>query len=275
MGIQSPIMRLRHPAFAAAAAIALGGAAVLSLRAQQPAAPPANHRAGPARRPEESGAVADVFGRLHRPAPQPAEAADAAERGRARAAVDVSDRYSRLARTRHRELAASSSTASCTSPATTTRHGRSMRATGRPIWNYRRTLPANFAASVCCGPVNRGFAILGDRLYMGTLDAHLVALDRKTGSVIWDVAVGDLEEGQRHHGRAARRERQGDHRRRRRRLLEPRVHRRVRRADRRARCGASTRFPARASQAASRGRTPRWPRAAAARSGSPAATIRR
>ena len=54
-------------------------------------------------------------------------------------------------------------------------------------------LPANFSPSVCCGPVNRGFAILGDRLYMGTLDAHLVALDRKTGEVIWDVAVGDLK----------------------------------------------------------------------------------
>ena len=65
--------------------------------------------------------------------------------------------------------------------------------TGRPIWTYRRRLPANFIASVCCGPVNRGFGILGDRLYMGTLDAHLVALDRKTGSVIWDVAVGDLK----------------------------------------------------------------------------------
>jgi len=62
---------------------------------------------------------------------------------------------------------------------------------GRPLWNYRRALPANFAASVCCGPVNRGFAILGDRLYMGTLDAHLVSLDRQTGAVIWDVAVGD------------------------------------------------------------------------------------
>ena len=58
---------------------------------------------------------------------------------------------------------------------------------------YRRTLPQNFSASVCCGPVNRGFAMLGDRLYMGTLDAHLVALDRKTGAVIWDVAVGDLK----------------------------------------------------------------------------------
>ena len=65
--------------------------------------------------------------------------------------------------------------------------------TGRPIWNYRRRLPANFIASVCCGPVNRGFGILGDRLYMGTLDAHLVALDRMTGKVIWDVPVGDLK----------------------------------------------------------------------------------
>jgi alcohol dehydrogenase (cytochrome c) len=65
--------------------------------------------------------------------------------------------------------------------------------TGRPIWSYRRLLPPNFSASVCCGPVNRGFGILGDRLYMGTLDAHLVALDRKTGEVIWDVAVGDLK----------------------------------------------------------------------------------
>jgi alcohol dehydrogenase (cytochrome c) len=65
--------------------------------------------------------------------------------------------------------------------------------TGLQIWNYRRRLPTNFIASVCCGPVNRGFGILGDRLYMGTLDAHLVALDRKTGAVIWDVAVGDLK----------------------------------------------------------------------------------
>jgi alcohol dehydrogenase (cytochrome c) len=65
--------------------------------------------------------------------------------------------------------------------------------TGRPIWMYRRTLPQNFSASVCCGPVNRGFALKDDRLYMGTLDAHLVALDRKTGAVIWDVAVGDLK----------------------------------------------------------------------------------
>src|SRR5215470_17923490 len=65
--------------------------------------------------------------------------------------------------------------------------------TGRAIWSYRRRLPDNFSSKVCCGPVNRGFAIFGDRLYMGTLDAHLVALDRKSGDLIWDVAVGDLK----------------------------------------------------------------------------------
>jgi len=65
--------------------------------------------------------------------------------------------------------------------------------TGRPIWTYRRQLPNNFAGSICCGPGNRGFGILGDRLYLGTLDAHLVALDRKNGKVLWDVQVGDLK----------------------------------------------------------------------------------
>ena len=118
--------------------------------------------------------------------------------------------------------------------------------TGVPIWRYRRTLPANFSAFVCCGPVNRGFAILGDRLYMGTLDSHLVALDRKTGSVIWDVEVGDLQ-SQRDHARAAGREGQGDRRRRWRRLLEPRLRRRVRCADWRARLALlhDSRCPAR------------------------------
>src|SRR3989441_6923575 len=64
--------------------------------------------------------------------------------------------------------------------------------TGRSIWTYRRRLPPEISTKVCCGPVNRGFAILGDVLYMGTLDAHLVALERKSGDLIWDTAVGDL-----------------------------------------------------------------------------------
>ena len=65
--------------------------------------------------------------------------------------------------------------------------------TGRPIWRYMRTLP-NVAAH-CTVMTNRGFAILGDRLFMGTLDAHLVSLDAKTGSVIWDIAVADYGKG--------------------------------------------------------------------------------
>src|SRR5262249_15648825 len=64
---------------------------------------------------------------------------------------------------------------------------------GRPIWRYTRTLPN--VASHCTVMTNRGFAILGDRLFMGTLDAHLVSLDAKTGAVIWDVAVEDYRSG--------------------------------------------------------------------------------
>ena len=65
--------------------------------------------------------------------------------------------------------------------------------TGRPIWRYSRRLPNVHAQ--CTVMTNRGFAILGDRLYMATLDAHLVALDAKTGSVIWDVEVADYQQG--------------------------------------------------------------------------------
>ncbi len=53
-------------------------------------------------------------------------------------------------------------------------------ATGRPFWSYVRSLPDKINA--CCGQVNRGLAMLGEyRLYVGTIDGHLVALDAKTG----------------------------------------------------------------------------------------------
>ena len=61
--------------------------------------------------------------------------------------------------------------------------------TGRQIWRYRRQLPEGL--NICCGRVNRGFAINGDRLYMTTLDAHLVALDARTGNVLFDVEIDD------------------------------------------------------------------------------------
>jgi len=65
--------------------------------------------------------------------------------------------------------------------------------TGKTIWHYARDLPP--ATRVCCGMVNRGFAVFGDRLFMTTLDAHVIALDRKTGALIWDVPMIDYQLG--------------------------------------------------------------------------------
>ena len=65
--------------------------------------------------------------------------------------------------------------------------------TGRPIWQYQRALPADIRP--CCGRVNRGLAILGDKVFMGTLDAHVIALDAKTGNVMWDVTAADYRGG--------------------------------------------------------------------------------
>ncbi|HYI93230.1 MAG TPA: PQQ-dependent dehydrogenase, methanol/ethanol family [Bryobacteraceae bacterium] len=65
--------------------------------------------------------------------------------------------------------------------------------TGQPLWKYNRRLPE--IASHCTVMTNRGFAVLGDRLYMATLDTHLVALDAKSGNVLWDIAVDDYKKG--------------------------------------------------------------------------------
>jgi alcohol dehydrogenase (cytochrome c) len=64
---------------------------------------------------------------------------------------------------------------------------------GRPIWQYQRALPADIRP--CCGRVNRGLAILGDKVFLGTLDAHVVALDAKTGNVVWDATTFDYTKG--------------------------------------------------------------------------------
>ena len=66
--------------------------------------------------------------------------------------------------------------------------------TGRPLWNYRRPMPTDVGG--CCGPVNRGLALLGDALYVVTFDCHLVCLDVNSGKERWDVTVADYHTGQ-------------------------------------------------------------------------------
>ena len=65
--------------------------------------------------------------------------------------------------------------------------------TGRPFWRYDHPLPDDLR--VCCGRNNRGVAILGETLYMSTLDAHLVAIDGRSGSLRWNQEVADHRSG--------------------------------------------------------------------------------
>src|SRR5882672_8398363 len=61
--------------------------------------------------------------------------------------------------------------------------------TGRAFWIYRHTLDPT--QIVCCGANNRGLAILGDTLFMGTLDAHQVAIDARSGRAVWKTKVAE------------------------------------------------------------------------------------
>ena len=63
--------------------------------------------------------------------------------------------------------------------------------TGRVFWVYSHPTSPNHLA--CCGANNRGVAVLGDKVFMATLDAHVVALDATTGTELWNVEVGEME----------------------------------------------------------------------------------
>ena len=66
-------------------------------------------------------------------------------------------------------------------------------ATGRTFWTYSHR-PSQLAR-LCCGRVNRGLAILRQMLFMGTIDGHLIALDAKSGRLVWDVVLTQPEAG--------------------------------------------------------------------------------
>ena len=64
--------------------------------------------------------------------------------------------------------------------------------TGDELWRYRRELPDDLFQ---LHPTNRGVALWGERVYLATVDAHLVALDARTGEVVFDIEVADYLAG--------------------------------------------------------------------------------
>jgi alcohol dehydrogenase (cytochrome c) len=65
--------------------------------------------------------------------------------------------------------------------------------TGAVIWHFEHEMPSDLI--LCCGPSNRGVAIKGDLLFMATLDAKILAIDRATGEVRWTTTMEDYKTG--------------------------------------------------------------------------------
>jgi len=62
-------------------------------------------------------------------------------------------------------------------------------ANGSEIWRYHHHLKTD---KTCCGPANRGVAVADGRVFEATIDGRLIALDQRTGAVVWDVGIGDI-----------------------------------------------------------------------------------
>ena len=110
---------------------------------------------------------------------------------------------------------------------------------------------------VCCGSNNRGVAILGEPLFMGTLDGHLVAIDARSGRAVWKTQVADSKPGYSITVAPLALKDRVDRRRRRRRIRHSRLHRRVRRADRQGDVALLHDSRARASRVTKRGKRAR------------------
>ena len=61
--------------------------------------------------------------------------------------------------------------------------------TGEEYWHYTHAMGP--ITTYCCGPNNRGVAVYDDKVYLATLDSKLVALDAKTGSIVWQTQIAD------------------------------------------------------------------------------------
>jgi alcohol dehydrogenase (cytochrome c) len=65
--------------------------------------------------------------------------------------------------------------------------------TGQEYWHFKHKMGP--ITTFCCGPNNKGVAISEGKLFMGTLDAKLIALDAKTGKLLWETEIADPEKG--------------------------------------------------------------------------------
>ena len=63
--------------------------------------------------------------------------------------------------------------------------------TGRQLWSWDPKVPKRWGQYACCDVVNRGVAVWQGRVYVGTLDGRLVALDAATGTPVWSVVTLD------------------------------------------------------------------------------------
>jgi alcohol dehydrogenase (cytochrome c) len=68
--------------------------------------------------------------------------------------------------------------------------------TGKQLWKHEIELPQDVFKMACCGILNRGAAILDGKIFRATLDAHVMALDAKTGKQLWKVKAADYQDGQ-------------------------------------------------------------------------------
>jgi alcohol dehydrogenase (cytochrome c) len=66
--------------------------------------------------------------------------------------------------------------------------------TGEELWRYKHAIP--FDTSLCCGNVNRGVAVAKGKVFVVTLNAHVLALDAETGKLVWDQTYGDVRAGE-------------------------------------------------------------------------------
>src|SRR4051812_31555831 len=66
--------------------------------------------------------------------------------------------------------------------------------TGEELWRHKHEAP--FDTSLCCGNVNRGVAVAKGKVFVVTLNAHVIALDAETGEYVWDTTYGDVRAGE-------------------------------------------------------------------------------